>query len=535
MAPRYLTFASSLFLGITAGLAQADLSLTPLSSTRFGDAAEIFDKSAAEIVAYDARTQRVYVVNGSANTIDMIDVADPSNPVALGSLDLSIYGNPNSVAVNPRLDEFAVAVGNNDKSQRGVVVFANSSGEITDTVEVGYLPDMLTYDSKGRRLVVANEGEPTEDYSFDPEGSVSIIEVAARGGRHRVSEVRLDSLTEEDVEGVRITGPEGTTIAQDLEPEYVAIDSNNRYAYVTCQENNAILTIDLQKKRVAGIFGLGSKNHAELGNALDASDKDDLIRIANWPVKGLFMPDGIASYSVREGKGRKKSKMTYLVTANEGDAREWGDYIDESRVKDLDLDPSAFPLGDLLKENEAMGRLNVVTTEGDVDGDGDYDELYSFGARSFSIFSTDGNLVFDSGAMIERYIAENFADDFNADHGESGSLDNRSDNKGPEPETVEIGVIGEKTYAFVGLERISGVMVFDITDPHDVSIATYASNRDFSVAYDEENLENVADAGDLGPEGIDFVSADESPSGKPLLIVGNEVSGTTTIYEINLQ
>lgn len=533
MSSPYLPLAAGMIFGLSAGLANADLTLSPIGSTRFGEAADIFDKSAAEIVAYDARTSRVYVVNGSTDSVDVIDAADPANPVALGTIDLSAFGNPNSIAIHPRLDEIAVAIGNADKSKRGSVVFLDSAGQIRDVVEVGYLPDMLTYDSRGRRLVVANEGEPTDDYSFDPEGSVSIIEAAGRGG-HRVNEVTFGQLTTRDLAGVRISGPEGTTIARDLEPEYVAIDEQDRFAYVTCQENNAILTIDLDRGRVAGIFGLGAKDHAVLGNALDASDRDDMIRIANWPVKGLFMPDGIASYSVRDkSKFGKNRKQTYLVTANEGDAREWGDYIDESRVKDLDLDPSAFPLHDILKTNEAIGRLNVITTQGDVDGDGDFDELYSFGARSFSIFSTTGELVFDSGDMIERHIAENFPADFNADHAASGSFDNRSDNKGPEPEAIEIGTIGDKTYVFVGLERISGIMVFDITDPRDVSISTFAHNRDFSVEFDEDNLGDVGAAGDLGPEGLDFVPAERSPSGKPLLIVGNEVSGTTTIYEIS--
>lgn len=534
MSSPYLPLAAGMIFGLSSVLASADLTLSPIGSVRFGEAADLFDQSAAEIVAYDVRARRIYVVNGSTDSVDIVDAADPANPLPLGTIDLSAYGNPNSIAIHPRLDEIAVAIGNPDKSKRGSVVFLDSFGQIRDVVEVGYLPDMLTYDSTGRRLVVANEGEPTEDYSFDPEGSVSIIESTARGAGHLVSEITFGALTVQDVAGVRISGPEGTTIARDLEPEYVTIDEQDRFAYVTCQENNAIITIDLGRGRLAGIFGLGAKDHAALGNALDASDKDDMIRIANWPLKGLYMPDGIASYSVAStGRFGRTRKQTYLVTANEGDAREWGDYIDESRVKDLDLDPSAFPLHDILKTNEAIGRLNVITTQGDVDGDGDFDELYSFGTRSFSIFSTAGDLVFDSGDMIERYIAENFAADFNADHGASGSFDNRSDNKGPEPETVEIGSIGDRTYAFVGLERISGIMVFDITDPRDVSIVTYAHNRDFSVEFDEDNPGASAAAGDLGPEGLDFIPADRSPSGKPLLVVGNEVSGTTTIYEIS--
>jgi hypothetical protein len=241
------------------------------------------------------------------------------------------------------------------------------------------------------------------------------------------------------------------------------------------------------------------------------------------------MPDAIATCTaIHDGR-----RNTYFVTANEGDAREWGDYTDESRVKDLNLDPSAFPLGDQLKLDVNLGRLAVMNTEGKIIGQNVHDRLFSYGTRSFSIFNENGKRIFDSGSMIETYIAENYPDAFNSNHEEGPSMDNRSDNKGPEPESVEIGVIGDKTYAFIGLERFSGIFVCDITNPRDVKFAGFGVNRDFEVEYDEENLTNVADAGDLGPEGLDFVPAAKSPNGKPLLVVANEVSGTTTIYQIN--
>ncbi len=219
---------------------------------------------------------------------------------------------------------------------------------------------------------------------------------------------------------------------------------------------------------------MGYKNHAELGNALDVSDQDDMIRIAK-----------------------------------------------------LDLDPSAFPLADVLQQKENLGRLNVINTQGDVDGDGDFDELYSFGARSFSIFTPEGELVYDSADFIETYIAANYPDNFNSSNDSNDDFDSRSDAKGSEPEAIDIGEIDGRTYAFVGLERIGGIMTFDITDPTNVFFVDYVNNRDFSG--DAE----TGTAGDLGPEGFDFVPANESPNGRPLLIVGNEVSGTTTIYEIN--
>jgi len=533
---------SLLGLTLAASAASAQISLNPIGSIRNGAPADLFDESAAEIVSYDSATRQMYVVNGKDDAIDIFSVADPANPVLVRQVDLSAYGTPNSVDVNPRwfFDEVAVAVDSGEAGVRGKVVFLEKDGDIKADVTVGFLPDMLTYDSWGFRLVVANEGEPNDEYTIDPEGSVSVIE--RRGWRgYRVTEIGFGGITGDDLNGARITGPAGTSIAQDLEPEYVAVDPNNRFAYVGCQENNAIVTVDLFRKRVVNIFGLGSKDHSQFGNALDASDKDDMIRIANWPVKGLYMPDAIAAY--------RSGRDTYIVTANEGDGREYEfenargedeiSYIDESRVKDLEedfglsLDPSAFPLAGELVKNENLGRLTVVLTEGDLDDDPtDLEELYSFGARSFSIFSADGELIYDSGDFIEVYLAENFPDDFNADNDENPDFDSRSDAKGPEPEALTLGTLGGRTYAFVGLERIGGVMIFDITDPADVSFVDYFNNRNFDAEFDDDDLTEFGIAGDLGPEGLEFVPAHESPNGAPLLLVANEVSGTTTVFEI---
>ncbi len=513
--------------------AEPTLSLQPLSTVRNGEAAALFAKSAAEIVKFDSVTKRMYVVNGATKSIDIFNAANPNNPQFIESIDLSAYGNPNSVDINPKAksNEIAVACNAPNKTDRGSVIFLNKDGDFLEAVQVGYLPDMLIYDEKGGKLLVANEGEPSDNYTVDPEGSVSIITL---GGRRTHAEVTFSHLTLEDVPGVRITGPVGTTVAQDLEPEFIAIEGN--IAFVACQENNAVAKINILKKSVEAVLPLGSINHADLGNAIDFSDRDLVgstgkIRIANWPVRGLLMPDGIATYTAPTEEGFTK-RSTYFVTANEGDAREWGSYLDESRLSTRTLHASAFPLGDTLKTSLNIGRLNIVNTEGKIDGTNVHEQLFSYGSRSFSIFDENGNLVFDSGEMIETYIAENYPTAFNSNHEESPSMDNRSDNKGPEPEAVEIGVINGRTYAFIGLERFSGIFVCDITNPRDVKFAGFGLNRDFSVTYTPSNLTNVANAGDLGPEGLDFVPADKSPNGQPLLVVANEVSGTTTIYQI---
>jgi hypothetical protein len=304
----------------------------------------------------------------------------------------------------------------------------------------------------------------------------------------------------------------GVSPAQDLEPEYITIAPNSGYAYVSLQENNALACLDIKRAEFKWVRGLGQKDHGLPGNGLDASDKDDAINIANWPVFGMYMPDAIAAF---KAKGK-----TFIITANEGDARD-----EDERIKELNLDPVAFPDATTLQKKRNIGRLQVSAIDGDLDGDGDYDELHAYGARSFTIWDGQGNFVYDSGDIFEQITAAAFPANFNSDNDEN-SFDTRSDNKGPEPEAVTTGRINGRTYAFVGLERIGGIMVFEVTDPYKAKFVQYANNRDFS----------LDPAGpDSAPEILVFVPKYKSPHKKALLLAANEVSGTVTIYEAGKQ
>ena len=258
-------------------------------------------------------------------------------------------------------------------------------------------------------------------------------------------------------------------------------------------------------------------------------------------VLGMYQPDAIAAFQ----NGGKR----YLITVNEGDARDYDGFAEEERVADLALDATAFPNAADLQDDAKLGRLTVTTALGDIDQDGDFDQLYVPGGRSFSIWNaTNGALVFDSGAELEQLLRNLLPKDFNANHEENDSFDNRSDNKGPEPEGVTLGKVKGKLYAFVGLERIGGILVLDLSDPANPEFVDYINNRRFRdsagepiptcAKFDPPDSDDIGDcikpnsrARDLGPEGLKFVPPSDSPNGRPLLIVGNEVSGTTTVYE----
>ncbi len=498
---------------------QRSISLEKISTYNTG----FFDESATEIVAHDSKTQRLFVTNGATDEIDILDISDPDLITLVGSIDLSPYGkSSNSVAFSRGV--LAVAIENNDKQADGKAVFFDRNGNFLNQVTAGALPDNVVFSPNGRYVLLANEGEPNDDYTIDPEGSVTVIDLK-KG---------VESITQDDVkqlnfsefnnsildESLRVNAnPGNSTVSQDLEPEYIAVSRNSRTAWVALQENNGLAKIDVRRGKIKDLIGLGFKDHLVGSNALDASDKSAGIDIRNWPVLGMYQPDAIASY--------RRWGRDYVLTANEGDSRDYSGYSEETRVEDLILDPNVFPNAAILQDPEAIGRMKTTTETGDADGDGLFEEIYVYGARSFSIRTSSGDLVFDSGDDFERITAEELPDDFNSTNDENGSFKNRSDDKGPEPEALEIARLRGRYYAFIGLERVGGIMVYDISNPYSPRFIQYINNRNFSVPA------TTVEAGDLGPEDILFIKRRNSPINSPIIAVANEVSGTLTLFKID--
>ena len=527
-------------------------------------------EGAAEIVAYQASKKWIYAINSSgdaavvniipADTFDTAALVQDNegivNTTNLGTaitltLNDNTSGDANSIAIDENNQLLAVAMAAKSVGEAGQVAFYDISGDtpiFIKNVTAGFLPDMVTFSHDGAKVVVANEGEPNGDYSIDPQGSISIINVNDGVIADNATNIDFtaynDKQSELEALGLIFANPTGrtingnlinTTVAMDLEPEYVSISKDNKYAYVSIQENNGLAIVNLEDNSLE-LKGLGFKDWSSL--QIDASDKDGGVNFKSYPgLYGMYQPDTISSFS---WKG-----ANFIVSANEGDAREYffdttneADciakggvdfdeddgclaYIDESRVEDLTL---AANFDYLNNDDNDIGRLKVTTVKGDNNNDGQYESLYAYGARSFTIWDSNGLVVFDSGDDIGRITASVHGEAFNNNEDENKG-DTRSDDKGAEPEALTIGTIGERTFAFIGLERMGGIMIYDITNPYDVQFEDYFYNRGL--------IAGAEITGDLAPEGMTFIPREQSATGEPLLIIGNEISGSIAVWEVS--
>lgn len=516
----------------TTGEENGNASLDLTQEARYDAGMTNADGGVMEIVDYNTVTGWAYAVNGQTGNLTAIavkDMADSESVDLLDGNDIDVksiveancegftYGDMTSVAVSADGTKLAAAVQAEGYADNGrVAVFTcNADGTLTfeQAYETGVQPDMVTFTPDDSRILTANEGEPREGYAdgaVDPAGSVTVITVAD-GTAVNVDFTAYDSNEErQKLVDAGIVMKKDTVPSKDLEPEYIA--AGNDTAYVTLQEANAIAVIDLDSLKVEGIYSAGYEDYST--TAVDIDKKDEAYNPAVYEsLRGIRMPDGVALYSV--------DGVDYIVTANEGDSREWGDYLNEDE-RDFG-DGQTSPSGKITAENSGLTGKVVFFDSSDYDGlDSGLD--YVFGGRSFTVFRADKSgltEIYDSGSDFEAKTAEYIPENFNCSNDDK-SLDDRSGKKGPESESITVGTVGERTYAFIGLERVGGVMVYDITDPAETVYVNYINSRDFS--------EDIA--GDDSPEGLCFIPAADSADGNAYLLAACEVSGTVAAYEL---
>ncbi|WP_053984521.1 choice-of-anchor I family protein [Niameybacter massiliensis] len=519
-----LMMAQCLVTPIFATTVDRGLTLEAIGNYATGYQSE--DGGIAEIIKFNPDNNKFYLINGKTSTIEIVSlesVLDQAKTAEKQEINLEEaikevgfqYGDITSIAIQADRDLVAVAVQHKEYNKNGKVVVLDYEGKILKIFEAGVQPDMVTFTPDGKYILAANEGEPRNGYGKDvedPEGSITIIDLS-----NGLEKATSEAITFRDYDTQRalllenqVLLKEGAKPSEDLEPEYITVSSDSKKAYVALQEANAIATIDLATRKVESVKGLGFKDFSDPKNALDMV-KDGKIDIVTQNALGVYMPDGIAAYEV-DGK-------TYVVTANEGDAREYTteemDHIKEenqyNNVKKIEV--AVTDKGKAIKTE----CLDNKVVEGL-----DANQNYLFGARSFSIWDAETmTQVFDSGSDFEEIIAKVLPEYFNTTNKEV-ELDNRSGKKGPEAEDVKVGEIDGRFYAFVGLERIGGIMVYDITNPYNAKYQSYINTRDFTQPI----------GGDSAPEGIEFVPQNVSPTGKALVLVANEVSGTVSILEV---
>lgn len=469
------------------------------------------DGGVAEIVKYNKYNQTMYLVSGKTQSVHIVNLnnvnsnsnttLEATKTVTLESIGINDAGDITSVDVSPDGKEIAIAIQHKDYDKNGYIARFDANGQLINIHEAGIQPDMITYSPDGSLILTANEGEPRQGYeagTVDPKGSITALDTNTNQS-YDIDFTAFDSaesraaLVADNVIIKKDTAP-----SVDFEPEYITISNDSLTAYVTLQEANSIATIDLTTKQVTRVDSLGFKDYSSGDNKVDLYKKDDAINITNTDeFLGIYMPDGISSYEV-DGK-------TYLLTANEGDSREWGDYINEVEEK----------------YGESESKIVTLNTD-DYDGFDDLSKKYLFGGRSFSIIDASTmTMVSDSNGEFEEITAKLLPEYFNCSNDDI-SFEDRSGKKGPEPEDIKTMIIDGKVMAFIGLERIGGVMMYDVSDPTNPTYVDYLNLRDFS--------DDIS--GSVSPEGLCTVSAKDSPTNKPMLIIANEVSGDVNVVEV---
>lgn len=495
----------------------------------------------AEIIDY-CRQHQVLLTTFSdekagRHGVEVVALEDPADPhplrwVGFDSDSLpagGVIGSVSSVAVDPLGRGFgAVTLIPADSPERpgALVLFDFLSGQVLKVVSVGYHPDCVTFSADGRFVITADEAEYHPRRTQKP-GSISVLDLGAnrvREGIASIAESSVETYTFDaqhladgvDLSGLRRHhGSSDLPIGMILEPEYVS--ELNGLVYVSLQENNALGVFDLKQRKWLNVFNLGSRMVH-----VDASDRDGRrgagAAIIDDLVRGLPMPDTIKAF---EWKGR-----AYVVTANEGDARAHdegdvmrlkhagrrGPAIAASTEAELRQRYGRKPLADAY-----LGRLEVSIFDG-LNEAGEIAEPTMFGTRGFSILDgMTGELIFDSGSFIEEFALQHDPATFNMNDGKVANMDDRSDNKGPEPEALAVAHFAGKLWMAVGTERQNGLFLLIVDE--------LAAPRLF--AYANPHLD-----GDFSPESILLIPGDHRPDAANLMIAAFEGSGTILVYRV---
>ena len=509
----------------------------------------------AEISAVDTASKRLFITNGAKNTIDIVDISNLKKPKLIKAVSFTSAGATGIQSVAAKNGVVLVAAQMASATSAGRIFVMDVNGKLraglASGIEVGVLPDHVSISPNGKYAIVANEGQPANycltngalPETTDPLGSISIINLSSKTPTAQTIDFKSFNERKNGITyaGGRIFGP-NASLAQDIEPEYAAFSADSAYAYVTLQENNAVATVDVESGAIINIVGLGVKNHNLFNAGLDSSDRDNKIDIVARNIQGMYLPDAIGTIDA--------GGNTYMITANEGDAREYACLLggtDATKVEAEDprlADVADTTVDSTFKGSGIAGRMKVTQfSPANIAGEAirsttKVKDAFSFGTRSFTVWKSNLNngvfpadLVFDSGDAIERIITKErplgvFNADWNTSTGFINNFEARSASKGPEPEGLAIGKAYGRTWMVLALERDNGLMLYDMTNPVKPMFRQYINK-----AVPGGNIQDGT-AGDVSPEGVLFLEAAQSPTGKPMVVVSYELSGSVAFFEV---
>ena len=536
-----LTASALISAGQLPALAnEATVKVTEISAIASGDG-----EGSHEIVTYHAGSKRIFATNGVKNSIDIFDISDVANPKKVSSVSLAPYGNDvTSVAAGKDVVVAAVLVTETfsatgvPTTPNGKIVVFDTNGKVLSSPDVlGVLPDSVTFAPNGTTALVAIEAQPVcakddpataakedTDYSkaSDPVGGVTVVDLSNPASPVlRFAGFDQFTVPEMRAKGIAVSSVVNN-VSKDFEPEFVTAVDNN-YAYVTIQEANAIGKLNIESATFESITRAFESKIAYV--ARDTSDRDSGAGPRNYSnVVGASQPDAIAGFKVGSGQ--------YFVTANEGDAREYTCLNDDLRGSALKVDTRRFPDWKTLSGSAALGRAKVNPTIGDKDGDGDIDTIHLRGSNSMTMYR-NGIAIWDSADLLDQIQTQAFGvANINGSHSLSSDKStmnyvgqDRSDDKGSEPEGVAVGMVGDRRIAILGLERMTALAIFDITDPGNPIFQEWLQMLPTKAT-------PAKDVKHWSPEGIVFVPASKSPSGKALIITSYELSGSLSIHQV---
>ncbi len=530
---------------ITAGQLPALANTATLKVTEIASIASGDGEGSSEIATYHAGSKRIFATNGVKNSIDIFDITDVANPKKVGAVSLAPYGNDvTSVAAGQDVIVAAVHVTETfsatgvPTTPNGKIVVFDPNGKVLSSSDIlGVQPDSVTFAPNGTTALVAIEAQPVcakdnpataekenTDYAkaSDPVGGVSIVDLT-NPAAPVVRFAGFDKFTvaQMKAKGIAVSSVVNN-VSKDFEPEFVSA-ADMKYAYVTIQEANAIGKLNIESATFVAVTRAFESKLSTV--ARDTSDRDSGAGPRNYAnVVGASQPDAIAAF--------KMGAARYFVTANEGDAREYSCLDDDLRAASLKVDPWRFPNWSTLSASAALGRAKVNPTIGDSNGDGDIDTIHLRGSNSMTMYR-NGVVIWDSGELLDQIQTKAFGvANINGSHSLSSDKStmnyvgqDRSDDKGAEPEGVAIGMVGDRRVAILGLERMTALAIFDITDPGNPVFQEWLQMLPTKAT-------PAKDVKHWSPEGIVFVPADKSPSGKALIITSYELSGSLSIHQI---